>query len=199
MLVVILALAGFTAYKLLTKKETNTAEKTEAPLPISKNSDAFNMSFSNLMKDYYELKDAFIHWDTAAADKAALSLQKSVDSLQLKELKADSTIIQTAEAFTTSLDGDIKGLLGEKSIEEKRKEFNILTDELYNLVRVVRYDREKIYHVKCPMAFSDSIDGYWLSSESKIANPYLGDKHPTYKNKMLDCGEIIDSLDFSKK
>jgi hypothetical protein len=49
------------------------------------------------------------------------------------------------------------------------------------------------------MAFKDSEEAYWLTSTNKIVNPYLGKKHPTYKDKMLGCGEIIDSLDFAKK
>lgn len=199
MLIVILALAGFTAYKLLSKKETKPAEKVEGPLVISKNSGSFNSSFSGLMNDYYALKNGFVDWDTVAVNKAASDFEKATDNLQLKELKGDSSVIQTAQMLTASLSGDIKGLIGEKSIEEKRKEFNVLTDELYNLVRVVRYDKEMIYHIKCPMAFGDSSEAYWLSNSSKIVNPYLGRKHPTYKDKMIGCGEIIDSLDFSKQ
>ena len=75
----------------------------------------------------------------------------------------------------------------------------MLSGELYDLIRTVRYDRETIYHIRCPMAFGDSAEAYWLSNSSKIVNPYLGKNHPSYKNKMLGCGELVDSLDFSNK
>ena len=49
------------------------------------------------------------------------------------------------------------------------------------------------------MAFKDSIEGFWLSPTSKVVNPYLGNKHPVYKSKMLGCGEVVDSFDLTKK
>jgi hypothetical protein len=36
------------------------------------------------------------------------------------------------------------------------------------------------------MAFDDK-GAYWLSAESEIKNPYFG-------KKMLECGEVTDSL-----
>jgi hypothetical protein len=199
LLMIIVALGVFTAYKLLSKKEIKTEEKKQAALIISKNSDAFNESFTRLMNDYYALQQAFVEWDTVKVNEAAGALQQSADNLQLKELKADSSIIQTAQSLSGSISSELKGLKGEGSIEQKRRAFNMLTDEMYGLVRTVRYDRETIYHIKCPMAFNDSEEAYWLSNSNKIVNPYLGKKHPTYKNKMLGCGEVTDSLNFAGK
>jgi len=168
-------------------------------LKISKNTVAFNKAFGGLMDDYYALRDALVDWDTVKVDQAAYALALKADSLPVAQIKGDSDIINTAKSFTASVGGDAKSLVGQGNIEQKRKGFNTLTDDLYNLVRVVRYDVGIIYHDRCPMAFSDSIEGFWLSNTSKIINPYLGNKHPTYKAKMLGCGEVVDSLDFSKK
>jgi hypothetical protein len=199
LLILILVLAIFTAYKLLSKKETRIEEKANEPLMINKNSDAFNMSFAGLMNHYYGLKDAFVEWDTTMINQHAKSLQQTTDSLPLSELKADSSVIITAENYVSSIHNELTGLLGENSIDGKRHSFNMLSSEIYDLVRVVKYDHEKLYHIKCPMAFSDSLEGYWLSNTNKIVNPYLGKKHPKFKDKMLGCGEVMDSLDFSKK
>ncbi|HTQ29343.1 MAG TPA: DUF3347 domain-containing protein, partial [Puia sp.] len=199
LLFVILALAAVTTYLLLHKKEAPTQEKKEEALAISKNSDAFNASFGTLMTGYYALKNALVDWDTAAVNRASLSVQGAADSLQLKELKADSGIVLTAQNLASSISSEAQGLAAEKSIEEKRKDFNALTDQLYNLVMTVRYDRQRIYHIRCPMALGDSVEGYWLSNSSAVINPYLGKKHPFYKDKMLGCGEVVDSLDFAKK
>ena len=199
MLVVIVGLAAFTAYKLLSKKEIKTGEKPQGPLTISKNSDAFNASFAKLLNDYYALKDAFVDWDTLKVNQHARSLKQSSDSLLIKEIKADSSVIQTAQSYVMSIDGEVAGLVGENTIEQKRRAFNMLTNDIYDLVRVVKYDREILYHIKCPMAFNDSEEAYWLSNTSKVVNPYLGRKHPTYKDKMLGCGEVTDSLNFATK
>ncbi|HEX4850285.1 MAG TPA: DUF3347 domain-containing protein [Puia sp.] len=199
MLTIIVLLAGFTAYKLLSKKETVTESKPESPLMISKNSEAFNLSFGKIMTDYFGIKDALVDWDTTKANRAARSLIQSSDSLKLNELKADSSVVLTAENYASSISNEAKGFIGETSIEQKRHAFNMLTSEVYDLVRVVKYDKEVLYHIKCPMAFNDSLEAYWMSNTSKVINPYLGKKHPNYKDKMLGCGEVVDSLDFSKR
>jgi hypothetical protein len=198
LLIIVLGLAVVVAYRLSSGKETQPPEKKDAPLAINKNSGSFNESFSKMMNDYYILKDALVNWDTLAANQAAQELQRSTDRLDLKELRADSSIVGTAQNLASSMSSESAGLIGETGLEQKRRAFNALTDELYNLIRTVRYDGEVIYHIKCPMAFGDSSEGYWLSNKSTILNPYLGRKHPVYKDKMLGCGEIVDSLIFSK-
>ncbi|MFI5155145.1 MAG: DUF3347 domain-containing protein [Chitinophagales bacterium] len=198
LLIVICAAAAFTLYKFLSKKEGSGGLPKEAALVVGKNSEQFNASFGNMMNDYYSLKDAFINWDTAKADQAATALQKSADSLPLKDFKGDTTLVETAQNYISSISSELKGLVGESNIEEKRKAFNMLTSEIYDLIRTVRYNGATVYHAKCPMAFGDSAEAYWLSDQRKIINPYLGKYHPSYKDKMLGCGEIVDSLDFSK-
>jgi Protein of unknown function (DUF3347) len=199
LLIIILVIAGFTAYKLFFSKEEAKEEAKEAPLSVNKNSDVFSTSFSGMMNDYYSLKDALVDWDTTKANKAAMALEESTGKLPMKELKADSMAVETAVNYVQSIQAETKGFRGETSIEQKRRSFNIMTSELYDLVRTVRFDGGIIYHVRCPMAFGDSAEGYWLSKEAAIINPYLGNQHPTYKKKMLGCGEVVDSLDFSKK
>jgi hypothetical protein len=198
LLIVICAAAAFTLYKFFSKKDGNESGAKEAALAVGKNSDQFNSSFSNMMNNYYGLKEAFTNWDTAKVNDAAMVLQKSADSLPLKEFQGDSTVVETAENYVSSISSELKGLVGEKTIDEKRKAFNMLTSELYDLIRTVRYNGAIVYHAKCPMAFGDSAEAYWLSAQPNIVNPYLGKFHPKYKDKMLGCGEIVDSLDFSK-
>ena len=198
-LIIIFAMAGLLAYRLLSKKEDKPVEVKDQALRINKNSGPFNNAFAALMTDYYTMKDALVEWDTLKADQAAYTLGQKADSLPIKELKADSNIIMTAQSMAASIGGEAKGFTGETTIEAKRRAFNALTDQLYTLINAVRYDGETIYHIRCPMAFKDSEEGFWLSNTSKVINPYLGKKHPVYKEKMLGCGELIDSLDFAKK
>src|ERR1700733_422511 len=97
LLIIVLVLAAVVIYKLTSKKESQPVEKKDIPLAINKNSGSFNTSFSKMMNDYYSLRDALVNWDTAAANSAALNLKGSADRLNIKELKADSTIVGTAE------------------------------------------------------------------------------------------------------
>lgn len=199
LLIVIFIVAVFLGYKLLSDKKAQPELAKDQALRIGRNSSAFNAAFAGLMSDYFSLKDALVQWDTLKADQAAYTLGMKVDSLPLRTLKADSSIVLTAQSLAASISGEAKGLTGETGIEARRRDFNMLTDEMYNLIRTVRYDGETIYHIRCPMAFKDSVEGFWLSNTSSIVNPYLGVKHPVYKNKMVGCGEVIDSLDFVKK
>jgi hypothetical protein len=108
------------------------------------------------------------------------------DSLNLQELKADSNVVITAKSFAQSISADLKGLVGEKTLENKRKSFQIVSDQLFDLARTIQYDNVKVYQQNCPMAFGD-IDANWLSKSSDIQNPYL-------PKKMLTCGEVKDSI-----
>ena len=199
-LLIVFALVGsFVFFKFFYGKGNGAPaapDVKDQPLRIGKNSSGFNAAFSEMLSTYFSLKGALVDWDTLKADQAAFTLSSRVDSLPFGQLKADSTIVLTAKSLAVSVQGDAKGLLGDTGITAKRRDFNMITDELYNLIRTVRYDGQTIYHLHCPMAFNDSEEGYWLDNTSKIINPYLGRKHPKYKDKMLECGDVNDSLNF---
>jgi hypothetical protein len=198
LLIVVLAVALGITYLLLHKNNvSDNPEKRDAPLAVAAGTSAFNRSFARVLDDYYQLSDAFVEWDTAAIRAKAGKLALGVDSLKLTQLKADSAIVLTAASLAESIKGEIGGLNGETDMEQKKREFNMITDMLYNLIRTVRYNGSVVYHMTCPMAFRDSSEGFWLSASSRVVNPYLGKKHPKYSDKMLDCGKVNDSIHFT--
>ncbi|MFY7965837.1 MAG: DUF3347 domain-containing protein [Chitinophagaceae bacterium] len=172
-------------------EKTKPADVPQAALTQSSNNEAFNQSFSILMSNYYSLKDAFVKEDTVKVNLFANELKKAADSLKLNELKADTLIVETAKINAQTISDEVKGLLGESGIDNKRKSFQMITSELYVLIRAVRYDKEVVYFTHCPMAFNNK-GADWLSNTSEVINPYL-------PKKMLDCGEVKDSVDFRKK
>jgi len=198
LLAILVLLAGFVGYKLFWQKKPVVAEIKDEPLRISKNTSVFNTAMAVLLNDYYSLKDSLVEWNASGADRQALALAQKTDSLPFRELRADSMLVLTAKNLAVSVESEAKGLIGEANIDQKRRAFNMLTEEMYNLVRTVHYDGQIIYHIRCPMAFGDSAEGYWLTNTNTIINPYLGKKHPTYGAKMIGCGELTDSIDFTK-
>lgn len=196
---ILFIIAGLLVYRLLSDKKPAQGPPPDQALKIGKNSTGFDSAFAGLMNQYYSVRNALVNWDTVEADQAAYRMAGKADSLPVRLLKADSGIVMTAKSLAASLGGEAKGFVGETGIEARRHSFDMMTSELYDLVRAVQYDGEKIYHIKCPMAFGDSAEGYWLSNSVKIVNPYLGNKHPTYGAKMIECGLVTDSLDFAKK
>ena len=170
---------------------------TPTPLFISKNTDAFNQPFEHLLTTYYALRDVFVEYDTTQINMISRELSADAGSLQLGELKPDSTGIQQKDAkkWTDAVKAAAGQIAGQKNFEQKQKAFETVSDALYALTRTVKYDKEKLYHQHCPMAFNNK-GASWISNSSQIVNPYMGKKHPKYRSAMLECGDIPDSLDF---
>jgi len=190
LLIVVFVAACFLAYKLLSDKPVHVEAPKDQALRISKNSPAFNNAFDSLLAQYFGVRDALVDADTLKADQAAYNLGAKADSLPIRLLKGDSGIILTAKSVAAAVSGDAKGFSSEGGLEGRRKSLNVLTDDMYNLIRAIHYDEAKIYQISCPMAFKDSTAGTWLSQSTQIVNPYLGRKDAS----MLVCGQVIDSF-----
>lgn len=199
LLMIVLCAAFFNSCSETEKKTADTSASFVSRAD-SKNSAAFNDSFQKILVAYYALKDAMVEADTIKANAASRQLAVVADSLKIMEIKNDSTgnIKETAKNYTGTINGSALGLAGETDYLQKKKEFKMISDAMYDLAQAVKYDREKIYHQHCPMAINDTDEAYWLSNSSAIVNPYLGKKHPKYKSAMVECGDVADSLDFSK-
>jgi Cu(I)/Ag(I) efflux system membrane fusion protein len=173
-------------------KPADKAEEKQQPLSISRNTDAFNQSFTQLLNAYNNLKNALVASDTGKASAAALALRTAADSLKVNEIKGDTTgaIKETAQALASTITGSAQALAAEKELKNKRREFEMIAETIWNLTRTVQYSGQKLYWQHCPMAF-DNKGANWVSFEREIKNPYFG-------SEMLTCGSTQDSLDYSK-
>lgn len=171
----------------------------EPRLTISKNSSAFNDAFASMLSSYYAVKNDFINWDSTKAGTDAQTLAGLALQLPIGTLKGDSNLIVTAKNFAAAIAAQSKAVTDAKNIDDKRRAFSVASDNLYSLINTVRYDKEVVYYDMCPMAFNESEQGYWLSKDSAIQNPYLGNKHPKYKNAMVTCGSIEQVVNYAKK
>lgn len=174
-------------------KEKKSEPERQDPLSMQENSGEFNRSFSAMLNSYYELKDALVASDTAGATAAAAKLATAASALKLEEIKGDTTgaIRETAGFFAQTISSSSASVAGGAGIDDKRRTFETISDALWSLTRTVRYDGQKVFYQYCPMAF-DNKGAYWLNDAREIRNPYFGDK-------MLKCGEVADSLDYSKR
>lgn len=190
--VLVLAVAGLIGWKFLGNKEETPREKQQ-PVAVGENTGAFNQSYAALLNAYYGVKDALVASDTAKARAAAQGLIAASDGLKVNEIQGDSTgmIKETAKSYTANISTTAKVLAGSKSLDEQRKQFEMIADAIWNLTRTVKYEGQKLYWQYCPMAFNDK-GAYWMSNEAQIMNPYFG-------NEMLHCGSVEDSLDYSHR
>jgi hypothetical protein len=87
------------------------------------------------------------------------------------------SIISQSKMITSMMD---------ETCEKKRIYFEVVSRNVYAVLKSVEIKNAHVYHQFCPMAFNDK-GAYWLSGESEILNPYFG-------KKMLECGEVTDSM-----
>ncbi len=168
------------------EQKASIPESKQASMAKSANSSVFNRSFNELLGNYYQIKDLFVKENLAEMDHASKLLLISIDSLPLADLKADTNIIATAQTYCIGISSEMKGLLGEKELESKRKAFQMISDQLYDLIRTIQYEGSVIYHFYCADAF-DGQGAYWLNNTKENSNPYLPRENPS-------CGSVKDSI-----
>ena len=163
---------------------------------VSKHDEAFNQSVGSVLDAYYKMTEAFVNWDTTAIDQSASELKIALDSFRINDLKKDSIIYLTALDPLANSKSSVALIISSPSIDSKRVSLNDLSDNLQQLLRTVKYDQAKLYWQECPMAFGEERPGNWLSKTDAVRNPYLGLKHPKFKDQMLDCGGPKDTINF---
>jgi hypothetical protein len=159
----------------------------------SRNSDSFNIAFDSVLMNYDSLRNAFINWDTVGADKFASLLQMSLISVPYTQLEDENAATKATGIAQNTADG-LQTLIDIDSIQNKRRFFYTASEGVYHLIKTTGYDKAVIYHKKCPMAFKGDREGWWISQVSTIDNPYFGKHDPKYKNAMLECGTVEDSI-----
>ena len=193
LLVLILAIAGYYWY-MFSKASGNTGPMQQ-PIALKKHSDLFNHSISSSMNAYFDMKAAFVEADTTGAKDNCRKFIRLLDSIPLVELKNDTAkIYDIALSDFSNIKANAESLLQQSNILEMRKDFGMVSENLYPFFRTINYEGEKMYWQNCPMAFGDDNGANWISNTKEIINPYLGKNHPEYKGSMLHCGEIKDTI-----
>lgn len=195
--ILVIALIGAWYFGLFKGKDKPSDPKPEG-LTVSKHSSSFNESMSNAMNSYYDLTESFVNWDTAKVNSSIAALKIAVDSIRIPEMQKDSAIYETAQSTWESIKSEITGMQLDTSLYEKRESLNMLSDNFFNLLRIVKYDVAKVYYQECPMALNNhESSAFWLSANSETKNrrnPYLGLHDPKYGKAMLTCGTTRDSI-----
>lgn len=140
----------------------------------------------NVVAAYYSLKDALVATDTSKADEGASKLLSAAELFnhdmgnqpQYTDMQPNlKAIMSGCENITSAKSHDI---------ESKRAQFSGISDAMFKVLKKANLRHGGVYQEFCPMAFNDK-GAYWLSAESEIKNPYFG-------KKMMECGEVRDSL-----
>lgn len=192
-ILVIVALA-FGAWWLFFKDKSHNNDKQQ-PLKVGMHSNEFNKSIGAMVSGYLSLKDAFVNTDTAKIKEEQKKFIAAIDSIKMDELKKDTTgIYQSAQLLISDIRSNAEAIIKETDITEMRQDFRMVSENLFPLLKTIRYEGEKLYWQNCPMAFGEGKDASWISNTQEIFNPYLGKNHPEFKSTMLHCGEIKDTI-----
>jgi len=197
--VLLIALIGAWYFGLFKGKDKPSGPKPEG-LTVSKHSSSFNESMSEALNSYYALSESFVNWDTVKINTSLAEFKTSVDSLRIQEMEKDSAIYPTVQSQWESIKAEISGMQADTALYEKREDLNMLSQQLFDLLRIVKYDAAKVYYQECPMALNNyESSAFWLSANSETKNrrnPYLGLHDPKYGKAMLTCGATRDSINY---
>jgi len=128
---------------------------------------------TQLLNTYYALKDALVSGNAAMAATNAEELVKTINSTDQQTLNdaARANLVKDATAISNS-----------KDIKLQREKFSTLSNEMFELAKVVKLSTDPVYQQYCPMKKAS-----WLSKDKGIKNPYYG-------SAMLTCGSVKTTL-----
>lgn len=170
---------------------SNTTDSSKqapaAKAPVSSKLDATGTSLlMSVVHQYYALKNALVATKADQVGTAATELSKLADSLNAFIQKDAGNTALKPYTDTIATESKMITHIKDETCEKQRLSFGTLSRAMYSMLKVVDLKNARVYHEYCPMAF-DNTGAYWLSDESEIKNPYFG-------KKMLECGEVTDSL-----
>lgn len=163
-----------------------TATAAKAPLSSSLDNTGTTLLMS-FVSSYYKLKNALVATKSGAADSASVQLAVAGGLFQ-HYLQSDTTHGATLAPYVDSILAAARSIpaIKDESCEKQRLAFGTISSAIYGLITHAGLKNAGIFHQYCPMAFNEK-GAFWLSEENEIRNPYFG-------KKMLECGEVTDSL-----
>ena len=187
LLAFLLLLTGTIRYLFFSnEKSSYQSGPKPPPLTVSKHSDLFNQSAENVMSAYYKMTGGFVSEDTSVINRFGTELKTALDSFMVEELHKDTLIYETALEPLNNAKAEAASIVADPSMTDKRGSLNILSDQLFTLMRTARYDIIKLYWHECGTAFGEGLPGNWISQSEASANPY-GQK---------DCSGVKSTINF---
>ena len=129
--------------------------------------------------EYLHMKDALVSDNMVDAQNAGNNMQKALSKVDMSLFSGKSHDIWMKHH--NNLKSELQPLANFKNIEEVRKAFQEISENMIALTKSFKNLDNPMYIQHCPMA-DDSKGANWLSQFKEIKNPYFG-------AKMLKCGE----------
>ena len=153
--------------------------KGEASQTMSQKSNELQIVFDS----YFEVKDALVATDEAAASAKSKALLSAIDAVKMDKLEMDVHMVWMK--VLTDLKADSKNIAAAKDIAKQRSLFISLSKNMYAMMTISKTETPT-YYQHCPMA-NNGKGANWLSKESAVKNPYYG-------SMMLSCGKTVETI-----
>lgn len=137
-------------------------------------------SFQPVIDAYINLKDALIQSDVSLASSKSEAFRKALEELPVSQR-------ERTHNYWSILHKTSKGINENVSLEHQRKQFQMVSDKLIEMVRNFDEVNDKLFVQFCPMADNNN-GAFWLSKEEQVLNPYFGDV-------MLKCGSVKEVIE----
>ena len=132
-----------------------------------------NLSLSQLLTSYYNIKDALVVGNASSASTSADEFVKTLTGIDSKSITIDTRNALLKDAGNISQTTNIKN---------QRELFASFSTKMIALAKAIKLTSQSVYEAYCPMKKAS-----WLSSEKAIKNPYYG-------SAMLTCGSIKETF-----
>ncbi|MGY0038035.1 DUF3347 domain-containing protein [Pedobacter sp. NJ-S-72] len=123
--------------------------------------------------------------DDQAAATAGNALKTAVEKMTPSSLEPSQAKVFNAIADDVKEHGEHIGA-NAGNIKHQREHFEMLSQEIYDLVKTDHKTGQKLYYDHCPM-YNNKKGGNWISETKAIRNPYQG-------KEMVTCGSRSEEL-----
>lgn len=170
-------------------EEVPTAASTAEVAPLEaahehhQMAEAAKPALQAVFAKYFNVKDALVRTDAAAAKQEAQQLVKEINAVDMSTLGSKEhdvwmKVLKNVKATSTEIAASTQ-------IDKQRKAFVSLSEDFAALAKVSK-NASTVYILHCPMA-NDNKGANWLSLESAVKNPFYG-------AKMMSCGSLKETI-----
>ncbi|MES2417677.1 MAG: DUF3347 domain-containing protein [Bacteroidota bacterium] len=136
--------------------------------------------FNQVLKSYFDTKNALAKDDAVLANSAAEKLIESINALKVNGLTAEQQIAWKKQSL--ELKTFIEPVVADKALKTQRKSFEKVASAMIKLAKTINLNNSDIYIQYCPM-----VKRSWLNDVKAVQNPFYG-------SKMYDCGEVTETI-----
>ncbi len=166
--------------------ESQTAVKDTDNLKAEMVTDSTNnVSIKGIVNAYLKLKNALTNDNSNDAATAGASVQTAFKDFDKTGLTASQRkVFEDIEDDA----GEHAEHIGKNggNIAHQREHFEMLSKDMYDLVKLVGNEGQTLYKDFCPM-YNDKKGAFWISETKDIKNPYMG-------KAMSTCGTMKEEI-----